>query len=703
MPGHKATGQRGGQPPDPWPLFRWGCVKAGLGPTGLPDASETHGTFECPMVASKSQVFKCSLIIVVAFVCYGNTIANDYAYDDSVVITENQFTQQGIAGIPAIFKNDTFAGSYEGVPFIGRYRPLSLATFALEHELFGHSPRVSHFNNVLLFALTALVLYLLLSKIFRNRGGAGDCPDFPLIAVLLFVVHPIHTEVVANIKGRDEILVLAGASLATLFILKYLDGRRFPHLALAFCFFWLALFAKENAIVYLAAVPLTMAFYKRQTWTAWSVAPLIVASVVFLGVRALVLKGSGHLPPPDIITEPFAYANSQQKLATIVYTFGLYAKLLVFPHPLTIDYYPFHIKLMDWGSVGVWLSLLTYVAVTLLALRGARRRSPASYGVLFYLVSFSVVSNLPFSVGTFMSERFMFVPSVGFAVAVAWLLSRAEFLSIKQRNLIVLAVLVPCACKTYVRNEVWRDDLTLFTTDVKTSEDSIKANLVASVTLLAESHKNSVGATGGAAYRADALRYAKKAVSLYQQYVAPTNLKGSSYASAVMLLGNCYAENDMLDDALRCYEGIVGSTVSAETLGNLVETAINRSSEVDFKIRGYAEFVKLLPDNFSLNYHLALLYGKERNDVGMAVLYFNKAVDLAPNEVNALKGLSYAYKLSGDYEKASLYFERLVRLSPATPALLSHLRDLYGLAGNGSKEAEVTRQLEALAGGQEQP
>jgi len=645
----------------------------------------------------KGTALQSILISVICFIFYGNTIPNDYAYDDAVVITDNQFTQKGIAGIPEIFGNNTFRGSYGNMPTVERYRPLSVATFAIEHQFFGQNPHVSHFNNILLLILTSLVLYAFLTKVFGNHESGKGLLDFPLIAVLLFIAHPVHTETVANIKGRDEILVLLGCLSATLLVLKYLDTHEYRHLVWGFFLFLFALFSKENAITFLAVIPLAMFYYKRERWPTYlrSLLPLAVASMAFLGVRRLALGSSGPLPAEDIITEPFAYATLSERFATTFYTFGRYLKLLIFPHPLTIDYYPYHIQLMNWKNVAVWFSILVYAWATLYALWNLRKRSVVSFGILFYMFTFSVVSNLPFSVGTFMSERFMFIPSLGFVIIVAWLLSKRVFPVTKHKNLIFATALLPCALKTHSRNEDWKNDFRLFTTDVETSSNSFKANLVASVSFLEQAQKID-DAELLRRYRASALEYSKKAVSIYEQYVNLEHLKGSSYSYAIMQLGDCYNANEMLEDALQSYKRIIRSIPNRDQLCNVIEAAIAKSNDIDFKIKNYSDFVSLVPDNFVFNYRLGYLYGKEKNDLAKSVHYLQRAVEISPNEVHALEALSHAYKLSKDYEKAALYLEKVAAMNPGDPSYLKKLLALYKLAGNEAKESELMKRIEQM-------
>jgi protein O-mannosyl-transferase len=662
------------------------------------DPAKRHFNRETSMGYLNGKVFQYILIAITCFIFYGNTIQNDYAFDDAVVITENRFTQKGVGGISEIFGNNTFRGSYGNTPTVERYRPLSVATFAIEHEFFGQAPHISHFNNILLLILTSLVLYTLLLKVFGEHETRNRLLDFPLVVVLLFIAHPVHTETVANIKGRDEILALAGALSATLHVLKYLDTHKYRHLVLGFLLFSVALFSKENAITFLAIVPLTAYYYRQERWTQYlrSLLPLILASAVFLGVRRLAIGGAGPLPPEDILTEPFAYATLSERFATILYTFGVYLRLLIFPHPLTIDYYPYHIQLANWKSIVVWLSILVHVSLALYALWNLRSRSVVAYGILFYMFTLSIVSNLPFSIGTFMSERFIFIPSLGFVIIVAWLLSERVFPATKHPNLMLLAISFVCLLKTYNRNEVWKDDFTLFTTDVGTSSNSIKANLAATVTLLTESQRTD-DTELNQRYRANALEYSKRAVAIYEEYVSLDHLKGSSsYGNAVMLLGDCYSANGALDNALQCYKKILGSISNRDRLYDMVEATIGKSPDVDFKIKNYSEFVSLVPDNFMFNYRLGYLYGKEKNDLAKAVRYLQRAVELRPNEVDAVLALSHAYKLSKDYERAAFYLEQVVAMKPDDPSHLKKLLALYKLSGNQAKESDLTKRIEQL-------
>src|SRR5690606_19973225 len=148
-------------------------------------------------------------------------------------------------------------------------------------------------------------------------------------------------------------------------------------------------------------------------------APIVAASLLFLLLRGAVTGWSAGEPPGELMNNPFLKVEdgryipftAGEKSATIVYPMGKYVQLLLFPYPLPHDYYPRHIEIQHWGKPLVWLSLLVWLGLLYVVIRGWRSRSWWAYGILFYVLTMSVTSNILFPVGTNMSERFAFLPS----------------------------------------------------------------------------------------------------------------------------------------------------------------------------------------------------------------------------------------------------------------------------------------------------
>ena len=228
------------------------------------------------------------IFIVVALLAYGDTLWLKYASDDRMIIYENDYTLQG--DVKSVMTKDAFTGYFgEGEQLVagGRYRPLSQLTFMAEYQAFGGSikddvglhrapqneelfsnsalPYIQHGMNVVYFILLCLLIYITLQKIFPKLENEKWYLSLPFLATLLFLLHPLHTEAVANIKGRDEIMSMLGAMVALFTALKFVESRKWWWLALSLVGMLFGLFSKENAITFLAVIPLALLFKGRGT------------------------------------------------------------------------------------------------------------------------------------------------------------------------------------------------------------------------------------------------------------------------------------------------------------------------------------------------------------------------------------------------------------------------------------------------------
>src|SRR4051812_27828810 len=140
------------------------------------------------------------IIAALAFALYANTLGHNYVLDDWSVIKENRLTMRGWDAFPEILKRSFRFGYITTQDEL--YRPLPKATFAMEWGIAPDNPKLPHFDNILIYALTGVLLFLTLRKYLK-----GDVV-IPFITAILFIAHPIHTEAVANIKSRDEVMSL---------------------------------------------------------------------------------------------------------------------------------------------------------------------------------------------------------------------------------------------------------------------------------------------------------------------------------------------------------------------------------------------------------------------------------------------------------------------------------------------------------------
>jgi protein O-mannosyl-transferase len=440
-----------------------------------------------------------ALLLVAAFAVYGVSVGYGYILDDEMVYWKNAFVQKGFGGLREIFSSDSLMGYFqkkEGLFLLegGRYRPLSLVTFAMEVGLFGNdNPGISHFFNILLYGVTAVLLYRVLLGMFPPQGEQAQWYfSLPFVATALFVLHPLHTECVANIKGRDEILALLGSLAALYAALKYGDTLKMRWLVLSGVFLFLGMLAKENALTFLAIIPLSVWFCQRDiarkdTGRLVIIGlPLLLSALFFLLIRysALGFMLDHGKAVSDLMNDPFIGMTWSERLATISLSLGWYVKLLFVPHPLTHDYYPYHVPKVNWSDWRAIAGLALHVCAGAWAVLNIRRRSIPAYSILYYLITVSIVSNLIVSVGTFMNERFMFMPSVAVCLLVAWFFTRQlpSLLKVEPDRLYALGALLLVtlvglyAFRSFTRVPVWKDAMALNRAAVKVSEGSARSH-----------------------------------------------------------------------------------------------------------------------------------------------------------------------------------------------------------------------------------
>jgi protein O-mannosyl-transferase len=638
------------------------------------------------------------ILAVIAFALYFNSVFNKYALDDSVVINQNTFTKKGFSGIKDLLGNDTFLGylnSNSNFLVGGRYRPLSVVTLAVEYQFFGENPHISHFVNVLLFTLLIVLLYKVLQKMFAARGISPKNGkwflNLPFLITLLFAIHPIHTEVVANIKGRDELMAFLGAFGAMWFSMKYVENQKWWLLPLSFVCAFLGMMSKENALTFVVIVPLTIWFFIQTDWKKNVLAslPVLLAAGVFLAIRFKILGAPNPNTIPNLLNDPFLEATVIQRFATIIYTWLIYIKLLFVPYNLTVDYYPYHIPLVSFSNPWVILSILVNLGLGIFALIKMKSKSLVSYAILFYFITFSIVSNLFFTIGAFMGERFVFFSSLGFCIVISYLLIKSVDkykvpLSVLRGILLVIIILF--SARTFSRNMDWKDDFTLFTTDVKVSKNSTFSTKSAGNHLIEEANKPE-NADKRQEYLKLAVEYLTKSVEVYPRH-----------QKALWLLGNAhYLYNKNIGQALYYYGQLLQINPEySEVFQNIPVMMDGIKDSIDFKIRVWSDLNNINPKRWESNYFLGLLLRENKKDYKAAIPYLEKCMQLKPDDANSYLDLGVCYGNLGDMKKAlELHLEGYKRDS-SIHKLVTNLSIIYKALGNKQKAGEFAEKANKL-------
>lgn len=544
------------------------------------------------------------IILLFSILLYANTFKHQFALDDDIVICKNEYVLQGTKGIPAIFSKDLFASFYNQMNTTaqlsgGRYRPLSVASFALEQEIIGtmelsdsilninddDSKRIAtnqyldkflkttwdenkngvgdvgedlnedgvyndkdtrvkgfqlrHINNVLFYGFSVCVLFLFLSSVIFKQNKI-----VAFIVSLLFLAHPIHTEVIANVKSRDEIFSLLFMML-TLFLVHQIEKntKNLKFIILSCITFLCALLSKEYGATLLILIPLSLYLFSEKKFEISKYAGLFIGLGVMFAIYLMMRSQAGpllaksDLQETEIMNSPYLLASATQTLATKIFMLIKYFGLMVFPISLCSDYGYNSIPYKDFSSPLVWASLLLLIIMIVAGFISLRKKSWVAFAIAFYLLNIALVSNFIFNVGATMGERLVFHSSLGFCMIVGfgiyWLAQRIN------KPIVAILLLVPILAfysfKTIDRNHAWKNDISLALTDVEINPNSIALNGNASSRNLDLSE---LPINKGKEFIQKSIQYGNKALALHPAFV-----------NGHLNIGLAFAKNNQYDSA----------------------------------------------------------------------------------------------------------------------------------------------------------
>jgi tetratricopeptide (TPR) repeat protein len=458
-----------------------------------PKKSAPAPSLQKPSFAYDSFNFRAILLIVIGFIFYSNSFLNEYALDDGIVIEKNDYVQQGFRGIPKIMSTDAYESYYRQMNAKqqlsgGRYRPLSIVTFAVEQQLFGSKGKdkpktelstLRHVTNVLFYILSIVALfYFLLFYVFKDK------PDVAFLTAFLFLIHPMHTEVVANVKSRDEILSFLFIILTFISVFRYRENLKKRTLLGGLIFYFLALLSKEYAITLVVLIPMLFYILKGDTFikSVVSAVPFFIVALVYIIIRYKIVGKGATVENTDVLNNPYMFASPDEKWATKIEVLNHYLRLLFYPYPLSSDYSYSTIPYTNFSNPLVYVSIIIHVSMIIGTIVLFIKRNILSFALAFYLLHLALICNLFFDVGATMGERLVYHSSFGFllfvSVVIYWLISKIKSAEARKKTFIAIVVLIalPAAYIVIERNADWKNDGTLFIGDAATVPNSALVN-----------------------------------------------------------------------------------------------------------------------------------------------------------------------------------------------------------------------------------
>ncbi|XP_007446368.1 PREDICTED: transmembrane and TPR repeat-containing protein 1 isoform X2 [Lipotes vexillifer] len=657
-----------------------------------------------------------ALLAGASCLCYGRSLQGEFVHDDVWAIVNNPDVRPGAPLRWGIFSNDFWGKGMAENTSHKSYRPLCVLTFKLNIFLTGMNPFYFHAVNIILHCLVTLVLMYTCDKtVFKNRGLA-------FVTALLFAVHPVHTEAVAGIVGRADVLACLLFLLAFLSYSRSVDqccvGECFPPTASPF-FLLLSLFlgtcamlVKETGITVFGVCLVYDLFSlshnhdKSSNGVVHQRSPQRPGSSLPIAPPAHPLRENGkqqrfphkgawggcHTPlPPEPKSSGFPVSPravwSLMRFLTYSYLLAFNVWLLLAPVTLCYDWQVGSIPLVEtiWDTRNLATILLAVVMalLSLHCLAAVKRleHREVLVGLLFLVFPFIPASNLFFRVGFVVAERVLYMPSMGYCILFVHGMSKlctwlnrcgAATLSVSTVLLLLLF-----SWKTMKQNEIWLSRESLFRSGVQTLPHNAKV------------HYNYANFLKDQGRNREAIYHYRTALKLYPRHASALNNLGTltrDTAEAKMYYQRALQLNPQHNRALFNLGNLLRSQEKQEEAIILLKDSIKYGPEF---ADAYSSLASLLADQERFKEAEEIYQAGIKNCPDSSDLYNNYGVFLVD---------------TGSPEKAVAHYQQAIRLSPSHHVAMVNLGRLYRSLGDNSvaeewykRALQVTRKAEILS------
>lgn len=624
-----------------------------------------------------------AFFFAIAFILYSNTFSHRFVLDDHGIIANNKITKSPVSvdNTKLMFNTPMRRGDVSDKEN-SLYRPLTKLIFNIQWNTFAGNPHHFHKMNVIFYGILCMLIFWVLYDLFNKKWV------LPFLITLLFTVHPIHTEVVANIKSLDEILAMIGIVAAMRAIQLYLKSNGVIHLVWGTLIYAIGLFSKESAVVGMGIFPFLVYFQTGKVDIKKIIVicvPLLVVAILFVITRSSVLAHFPQNTETSIMDNLIVVVQDDisARFATAVMIVGYYIYTFFVPHPLACDYSYSTLEpvgLSHWGFV---LSFLLCLGGFIYAMYVLKKRKIVSFGILWFFITFSLASNIFFLIGTSFGERLFFTPSLGLSVVAVCLLAQffqkeggiSFFGKVKSSPVLWGIVLVTCALysfKTIDRNKDWKNDYELFSTDIKNNPQSTH------LLFYMGNHLPSNDRLEVLTYQLSKQGYnqqqindsSNKEVALSIEYFRKSlNIYPYLPADGYNQLGKAYFRQGQLDSALKYYTKAYTEDSTSGIYTNNIGTVYFNRRQFDQALPYFKKAHKMNRTEADFLNNIGCVYGEVKL-ADSAIYYFTKANKADSMDVKSLQFLDMTYRAIGDTKSADYYKNRMIYIQQLRNALL---------------------------------
>lgn len=601
------------------------------------------------------------LLCLLTLAVYANTFGLGFALDAIGVVQGDPRVHALTAGnLALIFQNDYWWPSSVDT----LYRPFTTLSFLFNYAVLGNADSAAgyHVVNVLLHLANVLLVFQLALRVLRERMTA-------FFAAALWAVHPVLTESVANVAGRADLLATMAVLGGLLLYHRALTGVRWRWaVAGLFAAAVFGMFSKESAAVLLGL----MLLWDLACGTGWrgggvrraaAYGAVGCALMLLLAARFAVFA-SAPVPEMPFVDNPLRGAGFLMARFTAIKMVGMDLLLLLWPIPLSCEHGYAQIVPAAPGDTGAWLALAVSAGILAAVIVRYRRDKAMFWAAGMFAIALVPVSNLVLLIGATMAERFLYLPSIGFAIAVAGLVSRGKprWKARVPMQAIAIAAVALLACRTFARNRDWQDNLTLARADVHSAPRSARLHEMLATSLFTQDPVRNLDAAIASGEAAWEILRVLPPGEIYQQTPARLGAYYRLKGDAVGPPGN-----------RQWYEKAVAVLERAREASQAIERAYDQAQLAHGKPLATRLAYQPVYADLGLAY---MRLGQYADAAG--VLRYGREVD--PRTAALYDLLAAAYTAQGEPQRAAATLLEKILLLGATPDALGQVAGVYGEA-----------------------
>lgn len=566
-------------------------------------------------VMSREQKLGLLLVVLCAFAVNANTLLNGFVYDDVSQVVNNPWITS-FKYLPTIFTHDATRAPIPGIS--NYYRPLMHVVYLANYYVFwGLTAWGFHLVNVLFHVGVTVMVYFVAAALWpESREGEGAFFTAPLMAALIFAVHPVHTEAIAWVACVPELTFSLFCLLSFYCFIKYLNGTERGSYWWCVGFFAVAVFCKETAVTILPVMVLYDLLHRHQKKDLSSFfaryVPFVVVMVAYAAIR---MNALGGVAPYRRHGELSGF----QLFLNVFTLFSQYLEKLIVPINLNA-FYVLHPALSVTDPLALFSLVVTGLFVALAVVLWKRDRV-ALLGLAIIVVSLLPVLYIPVLGENSFTDRYMYFPSVGFALAAGSLLGKVRKASLQKPLYALLVVtLLVYSVGTFRRNAVWHDEYSLWTDTVAKSPDSCLV------------HHN---------------------------------------------MGNSLAERGDLDGAINEFQAGLKYDANSFDVHNSLGVALSKKGDFDGAIKELEIALAIMPGSYNTYSNLGIAYAR-KGDLSTAIKAFEKAVSLDGESFQGHNNLGNAYAMTGNLDGAIKEYQAALTIKPDFPDARNNLTIALG-------------------------